>query len=344
MNLLVITQKVDKNDAILGFFISWLNEIAKDVEKVQVICLFKGNYQLPANVDVFSLGKELGKGRISRYFKFYKLAKKLLPETDAVLAHMCPEYIVAINKFNKKTNKPLFLWFTSKGVSKYLIKAEKVVKKIFTASKESCRIVSNKIVVTGHGIDSNYFMPKKEKKANESFKIISVGRIAPVKNYEMLLEALNMIDLEIKNKIKVKLIGEALLKKDRRYLKDLELEIQNSKLDNIIEFVGPIAYQEIVSYFQNADLFINLSKTGSVDKAVLEAMAVCVPILTSNESFKEILPQEYLVKQDDSKTLAQKITQFYRVRPVMDLRPIILNNHSLDKLIPRLIQEMEEYA
>ena len=58
MKLLILTQKVDKNDPILGFFHRWVEEFARHCEQVTVIALGVGEYDLPQNVRVFSLGKE----------------------------------------------------------------------------------------------------------------------------------------------------------------------------------------------------------------------------------------------------------------------------------------------
>ena len=58
MKLLIITQTVDINDQILGFFHRWVEEFAKHCEQITVICLEKGIHDLPQNVRVFSLGKE----------------------------------------------------------------------------------------------------------------------------------------------------------------------------------------------------------------------------------------------------------------------------------------------
>ena len=345
MNLLIITQKVDEQDAILGFFVGWLKEFSKSVEKVFVITLFKGDYDLPQNVEVFSLGKEEGKSRICRLLKFRKYAKELLPKTDAVLAHMCPEYIVAINhlikkSFNqeiKKSNKPLYLWYTHKSVSKYLIKAEKIVKKIFTASSESCRLNSEKIVVTSHGIDLEHFKLQDNVPALDYYNIITVGRITPRKNLAVIIEAVNQLPSEIKNQIRLKFIGETLLEGDKKYLSELKIQVTRDKLQDIIEFVGPITYEKLPQALSHADLFINVSKTGSVDKAVLEAMALNVPVITSNEAFKNILPAKYLC--EDSQ-LTEKIVEFYNNRPSDNLRKIVEQNHSLKNLVKKIINEI----
>jgi len=338
MKLLIITQKVDDKDAILGFFVAWLKEFAKNVDQVTVITLFKGDYQLPSNVEIYSLGKEKGKGRISRLLKFRKLIKQLLPESDAVLAHMCPEYVIALKHENIKAKKPLFLWYTHKSVSKYLIKAEKLVEKIFTASKESCRIESNKIVITGHGIDFEHFRPK-EKSAKDYFEIATVGRIAPVKNLETLIEAVSQLPFEVKEKIKVKIIGEPLLEVDEKYENDLRSMIDEQGLHKVVKFTGPVVYNDLPKVLSQADLFVNLSKTGSIDKAVLEAMAMNIPVLTSNEAFKDLLPPENFCADNQ---LAKKIIGFYYRLPKADLRTIIENQHNLKSLINRIVDEVSE--
>ena len=58
MKLLIVTQIVDKNDPILGFFHRWIEEFAKHVEHIEVICLKEGKHKLPSNVHIHSIGKE----------------------------------------------------------------------------------------------------------------------------------------------------------------------------------------------------------------------------------------------------------------------------------------------
>ena len=57
MKLLIVTQAVDINNPILGFFHRWIEEFSKNCEKVTVIALGVGEYKLPQNVNILSLGK-----------------------------------------------------------------------------------------------------------------------------------------------------------------------------------------------------------------------------------------------------------------------------------------------
>ena len=88
MNLLILTQKVNKNDPILGFFHQWIEEFSNRFEKVTVICLQKGEYNLPSNVKVYSLGKESGKSKIKYVKNFFNLILGLNREYDSVFIHM----------------------------------------------------------------------------------------------------------------------------------------------------------------------------------------------------------------------------------------------------------------
>src|SRR3990167_3022075 len=106
---------------------------------------------------------------------------------DAVFVHMNPEYVVLGGLFWKLWNKKKYLWYVHKAVDWKLRLAEKFVEKIFTASLESCRLKSDKIVITGHGIDVNKFKSQSRYggtnlKSDGEFKIITAGRIAAVKN------------------------------------------------------------------------------------------------------------------------------------------------------------------
>jgi hypothetical protein len=58
MKLLIVTQRVDRRDPILGFFHRWIMEFAGQCEQVIAIGQAKGSFDLPGNVIVVCLGKE----------------------------------------------------------------------------------------------------------------------------------------------------------------------------------------------------------------------------------------------------------------------------------------------
>ena len=336
MKLLIITQKVDMNDDNLGSFHGWLKKLAEKAD-IFVIGNYVGKYDLPENIKVFSLGKEKRVGRLVKIFKYQWFLLKLLPRVDGVFFHMCPEYVLGAHLLPKIFRKKTLLWYTHKSFNWKLKLAEKLTDKIFTASKESFRLPSKKVEVTGHGIDLDKFKPAETKKYGSKFKIISVGRISPVKNYEIMINAAEILKSRNFN-FEIKIAGAPILENDKKYLEKLKNLIKEKKLDDIVEFVGPIPNKYIAEFYQSGDLFINLSDTGSLDKAVLEAMACGLQILTSNESFRDILPEENFTK-NEPKIITEKIENLTKSPNLIKDKFInyVSANHGLNNLAKRIV-------
>ena len=77
MRLLIITQKVNAADPILGFFVSWIKKFSHEFEEIIVAAKEVGEHHLPNNVRVLSLGKSEGVGRIGQMINFWKIIIKL---------------------------------------------------------------------------------------------------------------------------------------------------------------------------------------------------------------------------------------------------------------------------
>ena len=195
MNLLIITQKVDENDDLLGFFIGWLREFSKKFEKIFVITLEKGSYDLPPNVFVYSLGKEKNNNKVIRIFNFYKFLFKLIPKSNGIFAHMSPIFAVASWPIAKLFKRKVILWYLHRSVTFRLKLALRLSDYIVTAARKSLRIKSSKIIEVGHGIDVNFFKNNKSWQKKSHTNIISVGRISPIKNLETLIRAVVAVRL-----------------------------------------------------------------------------------------------------------------------------------------------------
>jgi glycosyltransferase involved in cell wall biosynthesis len=371
MNLLITTQKVDYTDDNLGFFHDWIKEFAKHCEKVTVICLFKGACDLPANVEVISLGKTKedyqngSEGKFARrlnfIFKFYKTIWEKRRDYDAVFVHMNPEYVVLGGLFWKITGKKIGLWFTHKSVKCSLRIAEKFVDEIFTASKESFRLQSGKINVVGHGIDLHKFQISNNKHQinskseilnskqiqNFKFKILTIGRISPSKDYGTLINAIKMLCDEGKGgAIEVKIVGGSGTKEQEEYFEKIKKDVKDKGLDGVIKFIGAVSANETPKFYQDADLFISTSLTGSLDKAVLEAMASGIMVASCNDSVvKDIfgeIENRFGFKKGDSLMLSQKIKdamaigQPERMKLGEEMRAIVKRDHEIGGLIQRI--------
>lgn len=331
MNLLIITQKVDKNYQLLGFFIDWIERFSKKFDKVTVLCLESGEYKLPENVRVISLGKDRKLPKIVWPINFYKEIIGNRKNYDAVFIHMNPVWMVLGGPVWRLLNKKTFFWYTSGGVTTKLKLAEKFADKIFTASKESFRIKSDKVIVTGHGVDTTLFAADLSKRS-DNFKILSIGRIAKVKNYETLINAAKIL----KDKgvdFSVTIIGEPAITADNIYEQEIKALIGESGLNGNFKFLGKMAHRELIPYYQSHNLFVHLSKTGSLDKTILEAMSCNMDVLSSNDAAKSFLPPELVFKEDDPQDLSDKIISIYNGNLHYELGDFVVKNHNLDDLI-----------
>ncbi len=314
MKLLILTQKVDINDDILGFFHNWIIEFAKYYEKVTVICLQKAEYKLPENVVILSLGKEGGGSRLKYLYRFYKYISRERKNYDKVFVHMNPEYAVLGGWLWKLWGKKISLWYTHKSVNLKLKIAEKFCDIIFTASRESFGLKSEKVKVVGHGIDINRLKIRDSKlKINGKFNIIYVGRISRIKNQKLLIQAIDiLVNQNNFRNLEINLVGGSVYKKDNEYLNSLRDLVKKNNLQKLLNFVGTVPFKDIGQYYQQADLAINLCSTGGMDKAVLEAIAAGLPVIVLNKTFATILGEykkEMILASDSAVGLAKKIRQ-----------------------------------
>ena len=343
MKLLMITRKVDLNDASPAAPTFHLVEkIGKNIERLYVVTWQESNRgDLPDNIKIVSLSG-------NKFFKMFVLQwhlLKILPKVDGLFCHQNPEYTILSAKLAKIFRKKIVTWYTHGTVNWKLRLVNLLTNKILTASEKSCRLKNRKkIEITGHGIDLEYFN-KGERKNDGKFKIISIGRISPAKNYETLIRAIEILVNENKmDNLDVQIIGGPSLKSDISYFDNLKQLVKQKDLEKYIKFFGPISHNQLLPYLQNCDLFANQSQTGSVDKAVLIAMACEVLILTSNEAFIDILGDERLIfKNKNSDDLAKKISILIKLseqekREIGErLRQEVNQNHNIDNLVDKII-------
>ncbi len=348
MKLLIVTQKVDQNDPILGFFHRWLIEFSKVYEKVTVICLQEGPHSLPSNVSVYSLGKEKNLGRMSYLVRFHSFIWKQRAEYDKVFVHMNPVYVILGGLLWRLWRKPISLWYTHKLVDTKLLIALFLTDIVFTASTESFRARSPKVRVMGHGIDTELFAPEVttqptgQSADKKPFRIISVGRVSLAKNQKLLVDIGQALAAKTPDFV-IEIVGGPVTAIDREYDKELRTSITTSDLSERIQCFGAKSQSELIPILQEADVLINLSDTGSLDKVVLEAMSMAKIPVTCNEAFRDMLRSYGLyVEKSNLVGLADLLVSLSQKTPEErslvgeQLRRYIMEHHDLGSLIRRI--------
>ena len=363
MKLLIITQKVDKNDPILGFFHSWIKEFSKNVESVIVICLERRTVDLPENVKVFSLGKELRErsdlGNLKRsdleeqfqkiryIFRFYKLIWKCRNEYDSVFVHMNQIYIVLGGWLWKLWHKKVALWYVHRQASFSLWLATKFADNIFTSSPESFTLKNNKVSYVGHGIDSSKFANNVFNTDKSKINIIHVGRITPIKNLETLISAGEILNKKIPN-LSIELYGGAMNDVDKAYEEELKQLIKAKNLEGVVLFMGPVSNADISSVYAKANLSVNMSPTGGWDKVVIESLMAYCPVFASNLALKPVFGvynDQFLFEYQNPQDLAYKIESFLalgnREEIVKNLHNHAVAEYDVKNLIKKIVGKIK---
>lgn len=346
MKLLLVTQTVDADDPVLGFFIGWIEEFAKHAERIEVICLKEGKHELPANVRVHSLGKEHPPRfarRLLYALRFKRLAWRLRHDYDAVFVHMNPEYIVLAGPLWRLLGKRVGLWYVHRSVNLKLRIASLFAQDIFTASPEGFGLKTSKLHVVGHGINTAAFATPV-RPFHEPLRIVSVGRITPIKNLDTLIKAVALLRDKGINAT-VTLIGAPVYPSDTVYLESLKQLAEEQGVSGQITFTGSVPYAQMPRVYSEQDIAVNAAPTGGMDKAVLEAMACGMPTLVSNEAFAALFGPErsrLLFKQNDPQDLAAKIEALCRRDDIPALqqwaRNQIVQHASLTALAARILR------
>lgn len=342
MKLLIFTQKVDKNDSVLGFFHAWLLEFSKKSESVKVICLYKGEYDLPVNVEVLSLGKERGLGKFSYLVNLFKYLREINGSYDRVFVHMNPVYVVLSGLYFKFKKIPVYLWYVHRSVDLKLRVALLFVEKFFSSAPESFRIKTPKVSFLGHGIETDKFPFSNHEYIDGELRIAHIGRITPIKNLEILIEATAILK-ENGRLPKLALFGECATALDHKYKESLQTLITQKSLQNGVYFAGAIKPQDIPKNLAESHISVNLTPPGGMDKTVLESLLLGLPTFVSNTAFKALFGdfQELFIYQfQNPGDLAHKIENFVslqnRTEIINKLSEKVRREFSLVELINKI--------
>ncbi len=351
MRLLWFNLATDVDDPILGFTTSWIRAVAKRVEVIHVITMRAGRVEVPENVRVYSVGKEKGYSEPRRAVEFYRHLFRALREDriDACFSHMIPIFTVLAAPVLKVKGIPIVTWYAHREVTATLKLAHHLSNKMVTSAETSYRYKHDKLVVVGQGIDTDLFSPD-DMPPEDPPLLLSVGRLSPIKDPLTLIEAVHLLR-QRGYEVQCALVGDA-PKRDSAYAEALQQRVKELRLDDVVQFVGSVPNEQVVSWYRRCFAHVNCSPPEhSLDKTVLEAMACGKPSFSSTLGFRETMGQWadlLLFRHGNVSDLADKLEHLLtmrekeRQRMGRDLRYGVLEQHSLDQLAGRLIAIFEK--
>lgn len=186
-------------------------------------------------------------------------------------------------------------------------------------------IDSEKVDIVFNGVDIDRFKPgEKSREILDRFQIepsdkiiLSVGRIVPIKRYEVIIEAFARLS-EFENYVYI-IVGDP--SENRQYCEKLRELIKKYDLQQRILFAGFQEYGHLESYYQSADLFLQCSgqdpESGQQEGfslTVLEATSSGLPsILTDSGGMVEAIENGksgIIIEKDNVEALRQNLKSF----------------------------------
>ena len=226
--------------------------------------------------------------------------------------------------------------------------AEKLAHVIFSTTPEAFRFKSNKIHFLGHGIDFSlfsYHKPNLSTSDVDRLKIVHVGRITPIKNIDVLIGAAAILKKIMNGKIKISLVGGPVTAGDIAYEHSLKELVKKLNLQDEVSFVGNISFGRMGELYQEADMSVNLTPSGGMDKAVLESIASGTMALSANRAFQNLFGEDagyLLYNERDPEDVARKIKVInemsvtQRMEMEARLHEKVKERFSLQKLIEQI--------
>lgn len=354
MKLIMFTQVIDQNATVQGFAHEWAKSLAERLDTLYVIANRLGEHELPQNVRVFSLGAEEGASRTRKLYRLWKITAKVVrkDKLDGAFVHQIEQYGLATYPFLKVCGVPVIQFKAHKGVPWTLKLAGNLFDHFVTSTRGGLDLETPDLTVIGQAIDTNLFSPAQNSRSNETLQVTSVGRISPVKDYETVLEGFSGVDpSKLDADVKLKIVGGPARPGDGQYLRSLKDRVRNLGFEGTVEFTGALANDEIPEHLRETDLFINASRTGSLDKSGLEAMACECLLLTSNPAYAEILPEDLAETMTyptgETERLTRKIEMLLSLAPEKrrrlgaKLREVVVRDHGLDRFMDNLVAVFE---
>lgn len=147
-------------------------------------------------------------------------------------------------------------------------------------------------------------LPSSEKVLykKEKYNLLSVGSLEQMyKAPDVVLEALALLkDRGVS--CKLTWLGEG---KNKGEMQKLASALH---LTNDVNFKGNVSREEVDEELKNSDLFLLVSRTEGLPRALIEAMAMGLPCIgTQVGGIPELLDEQVLIPADDSRALADKI-------------------------------------
>jgi glycosyltransferase involved in cell wall biosynthesis len=289
--------------------------------------MYRGTAAVRENVEVLSAGLENGWSKPRRVFEFYRQLMTALRRCrqDVCFAHMNPLFLVLAGPILRLCRIPAILWYAHNHRSRLLPAATALADLVIASTKTAFPMETPKLRIVGQGIDTQRFKPADVPSSAKPLRLLTVGRLSPVKNIDLMLRAVRSLSLARPAlEFELVIVGEPLTGRDREYIAECKALAASLDIGHHVRWRDPVPFKSVHQVYREGGIFLSANDNG-LDKAILEAMASGLPVVamhpalaaglgefcaTDEASFQEKLLKICDLDEDARRRLGLQLREF----------------------------------
>jgi len=350
MRLLIINFEVDEDSPVLAWQAKAARALARRCESVLVLTHKIGRFEPAPNLTVTTFDEVLppDSWRVARSLPLNARVRRLCAQhrIQVCFIHMAHQWAFRLYPALRLAGVPILLWYAHGSVSPGLRLALRCATRVITSTPEGFRIPSPKVRIIGQGVDTELFSLLPSPTAPRD--LVYVGRVSRRKRIDLLIDVMRELRSRAPERsLRLRIIGPMLTPDDLTYDVALRSRVWDLGLASHIEFTGFVPQRYVPALYENAFVHINVSQTGSMDKTVVESLAMGCPVLTSNEAFAGLLSQRpgYVIRDDSPAAIASQVLEVLGQHDSLDrheLRAMVVGHHDADSYIDKVHAQLQE--
>lgn len=281
-HLIVFNYAMDTESQVFAHQLQVVEKLSKHFEQIQVFTSALGKSPNLNGVRVSNVFWVEGQNLRNTWRLYKKVVPYLVRHPNSVLfSHMTEVQSALIAPLTKALKIPHFLWYAHTSNSRYLSFASRRVTAVISSTHGSCPIKGPNVRIIGQGVNHTQFT-FRERNYSKNSKLVHVGRIDPSKNIDSLISTTLRLRREFPE-LTLTIIGES-TSKNYKYFDSLQDKYSEFIKEGCVVFKGKIHREALNLELSKYDAFLH-DFDGSLDKTLVEAALVGLPVVTSNKEF-----------------------------------------------------------
>ena len=184
-----------------------------------------------------------------------------------------------------------------------------VSQKVLNCIKQRVDI-SSKGYVIYNGVDTEKLLPIEHE--NKKLELISIGNLIPLKGHKYTILAIKKLVEAGYDNVHLRIFGRG------EQETELVQLVQKIKMENYVQFMGYVQYEQVAKALQMSDIFILPSYYEALGCVYLEAMACGIPVIGCKENgIDEIIKDGedgYLIQGKSVESIVESIKKMLENR------------------------------